>query len=266
MLSQLPGQLIEDDLQFALARPFQPVAEDLAERGAGDQHRLAVMRHADAVREVEMIDHRPGLPGGGIVDDETAVRPPFHDVERIGRHLVARGAIAEIDLAVGRDVEIVCHAQPAIVVQLVPGAVGLVGHLEERAVRLDAVDAHAGNRDDQVLVPVELHAERPSADMGEDIALLEVRAGETNDVAVAGAAVEPVVPIEDDVLGTLHLVEADGLGVDQAVVLGKRRVAAALQRRRVDERHSRRIDVNLLNCLAAVLGPFDVDADGRRAG
>ena len=100
--------------------------------------------------------------------------------------------------------------------------------LKTVAVRLDAVDAHAGDGDDQVLVLVELHAERPSADMGEDLALLEVRAGEADDVAVAGAAVEPVVPIEDDVLGTLDLVEADGFGVDQAVVLGEGRVAAAL--------------------------------------
>ena len=184
-----------------------------------------------------MIDHGAGLLGGGIVDDQPAVRPPFQDIERIGRHLVAGGAVAEIDLAVGRDIEIVGHAQPGIVVQLVPGAVGLVGDLEHLAVRLDAIDAHAGDRDDQVLVLVELHAERPSADMGEDVAMLEVRAGEANDVAVAGAAVEPVVPIEDDVLGTLDLIEADGFSVDQAVVLGEGRVAAALSDGEVDERH-----------------------------
>ncbi len=109
--------------------------------------------------------------------------------------------------------------------------------LKTVAVRLDAVDAHAGNGDDQVLVLVELHAERPAADMGEDLALLEVRAGETDDVAVAGAAVEPVLPIENDVLGTLDLVEADSFSVDQPVVLREGRVAAALQRWRVDKRH-----------------------------
>ena len=69
---------------------------------------------------------------------------------------------------------------------------------------LDAVDAHAGDGDDQVLVVVELHAERAAADMGEDLAVLEVRAGEADDVAVAGAAVEAVLPIEDDVLRALR--------------------------------------------------------------
>ncbi len=39
----IAGQLIDHDLEFALARSFQPIAEDLAKRGAGDQHRLAVM-------------------------------------------------------------------------------------------------------------------------------------------------------------------------------------------------------------------------------
>ena len=83
---------------------------------------------------------------------------------------------------------------------------------------------------------VELHAERPAADMGEDFAMLEVRAGEADDVAVAGAAVEPVLPVENDVLGPLHLIEADRFRIDQAVVLGEGRAAAALERRRGDER------------------------------
>ena len=62
--------------------------------------------------------------------------------------------------------------------------------------------------------------------------------------------------------GPFDLVEADRFGVDQAVVLGEGRTAAALERRRRDQRHQRRIDVDLLDRLAAVLRPFDVDADG----
>ena len=77
--------------------------------------------------------------------------------------------------------------------------------------------------DDQVLVLVELHAERPAADMGEDFAMLEVRAGEADDVAVAGAAVEPVLPVQDHVLGAFDLVQADRFGIDQAIVLGEGR-------------------------------------------
>ena len=119
---------------------------------------------------------------------------------------------------------------------LVPGAVGLVGDLEDLSARLDAVDAHAGDTDDQILVLVELHPERAAADMGEDFALFEVRAGETDDVAVAGAAVEPVLPVEDDVLRAFDLIESDGLGVDQPVILGIGRFAAALERWRRRER------------------------------
>ena len=70
MLSQLPGSLIEQDFEFALARSFHPIAEHLAERGAGDQDRFPVMRHADAVREVEMVYLGPGLFGRRVVDDE----------------------------------------------------------------------------------------------------------------------------------------------------------------------------------------------------
>ena len=98
--------------------------------------------------------------------------------------------------------------------------------LKTCAVRRDAVDAHAGDRDDQVLVPVELHAERPPADMGEHLAGLEIRARETNDVAVAGRAIEPVLAIEDDILGSLDLIKADRLRVDQPVVLGVGRIGS----------------------------------------
>jgi len=67
---------------------------------------------------------------------------------------------------------------------------------------------------------VELHAERPAADMGEHLADLEVRPREANDIAVAGRAVEPALPIENDVLGSFDLIEADRLRMDQPVVLG----------------------------------------------
>jgi hypothetical protein len=77
-----------------------------------------------------------------------------------------QGRLYGSDLAVGRDVEVVGHAQAGVIIQLVPGAVGLVGDLEDTTVGRDAVDAHAGDRDDQILVAIELHAERPAADMG----------------------------------------------------------------------------------------------------
>ena len=126
-----------------------------------------------------------------------------------------------------------------------------------------AVDAHSADADDQVFVLVELHAERTAADMGEHLALLETLAGEADDVAVARRAVETILAIEDDVFGTFDLIEADRLCTDQPVVLRKWRTGCPrLIDGAGDKRQHGRIDVDLLDDLAAVLGPFDVDADG----
>ena len=111
------------------------------------------------------------------------------------------------------------------VVELVPRAIGLVGNLEYLAVRLDAVDAHAADANDQIFVLVELHAIRPAADMGKHFAVFEDSAGKTDDVAVAGTAVNPVLPVEDHVFGTLNLVQADRFRAEQSVVLRERRAA-----------------------------------------
>ncbi len=101
------------------------------------------------------------------------VRSALEDVEGIGRCLVAGGAVAEIDFAVRRDVEIVGHPHAGIVVELVPGAIGLVGDLEYFATGLHAVHAHAADADDQILVTVELHAVGTAADVGEHFAMLK---------------------------------------------------------------------------------------------
>ncbi len=106
-----------------------------------------------------------------------------------------------------------------VVVQLVQVRLVSIGDLEDPTVGRDAVDAHAGDCDDQVLVAIELHAERPAADMGEHLAGFEIRPGEADHVAVAGRAVEPALAVEDDILGALDPVDADRLCVDQAVVL-----------------------------------------------
>src|SRR5690349_19526783 len=161
------------------------MAEDLAERRAGDQERVAVMRNADAVGEIKLVDEGAGGTGGGVIADQPPVRPRLENVQRIGRHLVARGTVAEIDLAIRGDVEIVGHAQPRVVIELVPRAIGFIGYLEHFAARPDAIDSHARYADDEVLVAIELHAERPAADMREDFPVFEVAARETDDIAVA---------------------------------------------------------------------------------
>src|SRR6202020_2178811 len=75
------------------------------------------------------------------------------------------------------------------------------------------------------------------------------------------AAVKPVLPIEDDVLRAFDLIESNRLGIDQPVILSEGRAAAAPKRWRGCEPQLRRIDVDLLHRLAAVLGPFDIDTD-----
>src|SRR5271154_4295904 len=139
-----------------------------------------------------MSDQRRGPAGRRIVDHQPTVGSALDDVERVRGHLIARRAVAEVDLAVRRDIEIVGHTEARIVVELVPGAVRLVGDLEDLAVGPDSIDAHAGDAYDEVLLPVELHAERSTADMCEHFALLEVGAGKADDVAVASAAVDPI--------------------------------------------------------------------------
>src|SRR6516164_243416 len=251
-------QFVDQNLGPPLVRTLKPIAEDLAERGACDQKRLAVMRDADPVREIEMVDNGAGGPGRGIVADHAAVRARLQDVERVGRHFVPRRAVAEINLAVRPDVEVVSHAQAGIVVELVPGTVGFVGYLEHLAVRLDAVHAHAGNGDDQVLVSIELHSERPAADMRKDLAGFEVGTREADDVAVTGRTVEAVLAIQNTILRSLNLIEADRLGVNEARVLSVGRGRVRLDRRRRRKCDKRRIDVDFLDRLAAVLRPLDV--------
>ena len=56
--------------------------------------------------------------------------------------------LAEIDLAVGRDVEIVGEAHAGIVDDRKGRAIGLRRQLLDIAVLVDAVEAHAGDADD----------------------------------------------------------------------------------------------------------------------
>ena len=55
--------------------------------------------------------------------------------------------------------------------------------------------------------------------MGEDFALFEPLARKADDVAVAGRAVQAILPIENDVLGTFDLIESDRLRADEPIVL-----------------------------------------------
>ena len=54
--------------------------------------------------------------------------------------------------------------------------------------------------------------------MGEDSAAPVIGREKANDLAMAGAAIEVILLIEDDILGTFELAEPDRLGRGQAVV------------------------------------------------
>ena len=75
------------------------------------------MGDADAVGKGQILQDRPRLSGRGIVADQPAVAAALETVERPVGQFVARGGFAEIDLAVGRDVEVVGQTQPRIVLE-----------------------------------------------------------------------------------------------------------------------------------------------------
>ena len=54
--------------------------------------------------------------------------------------------------------------------------------------------------------------------MGEELAAPVIRCEKANDLAMAGAAIEVILLIEDDILGTFELAKPDRLGRGQAVV------------------------------------------------
>ena len=98
--------------------------------------------------------------------------------------------------------------------------------------------------------------------MGKYLPLFEALAGKADNISVTGRAVQPIMPIQDNVLGAFDSIETDDFGSDQTVVLRVWRAAAACYRCHRGKRQHRWIDINLLNDLAAILRPFDVDADG----
>ena len=88
----------------------EPMAVDAAVGRGGDQHRSPVMRDADAVRKVKAPDDFLRLSSRRVVAQHTAVRATLDDLGRIVGRFIARRAVAEIDLSIGRDVEIVGHS------------------------------------------------------------------------------------------------------------------------------------------------------------
>ena len=116
----------------------------------------------------------------------------------------------------------------------------------------------------EAALPVEGHAERPPADMGVDFPLDVIGREEADDLALPDAAIEMVVLIENDVLGTVNLAEADDLHLAKAVVhrVGRRerrRNRGAGGQGEIGRRH---IDFGAQ--AMPPLAPSDVDGDGEQ--
>ncbi len=140
-----------------------------------------------------------------IVAEDAAVAARLQRVDRPFGDVEAERRLAEEDAAVRRDVEIVGKAHARIVDDREPASVGLVRQLDDLAVGPDHVEAHARDADDEIVVAVEREAERPAADMGEDLPRLVIGAEEPHDVAIAIAAIEMAVAVDDDVFRTFDL-------------------------------------------------------------
>ena len=223
-------QIVDHRLDRAGLRAVEPVALDRAAEGFGEQDRLAVAGDADAVGEFQAAQHGARRVGVRIVADDAAVAARFQPVDRPFVHFVADGGFGEEDAAVVGDVEIVGEPQPAVVVDRIEAAVGLVGDLLDLALGRDAIEPHAADADIEIVLAVERHAERLAADMGEHLHLLVVGRQEAHDVAVARAGIEIVVAVEDDVFRRLDAAEPDQRHVAQLVVLRERRRCRARSR------------------------------------
>src|SRR6185437_13653773 len=152
-------------------------------KGLAEQDRLVVVGDADTVAKADVTHHRPGLARRGIIAHKPAAAASFEAVNRPGRHVKAGRPLAEIDLAVRRDVEIIGELEARIVDQLAPGTIGFVRKLEHRTVGFYAIKTHTGSGDEKIVVTVESQAQGAAADPRKQLALFEILSGEAQDPA-----------------------------------------------------------------------------------
>ena len=203
---------------FPAFGPSSQKAADAAAPGFGEQHRLVVVGHAHAVGEQKIAHDRPRGARCGIVANDPAVASPFQRVDDPFLEPVANRRLAEIDFAVRGDIEIVGEPHAGIVDDRQRRAIGLRRQLLDVAQLVDAIEAHAGDADEETVILVEGHAERPAADMGEDFVSSVIGSEKADDVALPRAGVDVVVPVENDVFGSVDLAQTNDLGVAEAVV------------------------------------------------
>src|SRR5260221_286628 len=88
-------------------------------------------------------------------------------IEDLAVDVDADRRLAEEDASVGDDVEIIGETHAGIIDDREPAAVGLVGELDDLALRRDFVEAHARDADNEIVLAIEGEAERTAADVGE---------------------------------------------------------------------------------------------------
>jgi len=111
----ISGKIVHQQFQRAGLLALDPISVDSTQPCAGPQHGAPIMRDANAIREREVRQNGLRPSRRGIVTDQPAVAPALETIERPIGKIVSRRSVAEIDLAVGRDVEIVGQPKPRVV-------------------------------------------------------------------------------------------------------------------------------------------------------
>ena len=108
---RIARHVVDDDVEPTFVRTGVPIAAHPAAERLGEEEQLAVRQHANAVREDQVRHFGVRFARLGVVTDDAAVAAALQRVDRPFMHLEADRGFAEIDAAVGSDVEIVGEPQ-----------------------------------------------------------------------------------------------------------------------------------------------------------
>jgi len=104
---RIARHVVDHDVEPAFLRTGIPIAAHPAAEGFGEEKRLAVRQHADAVREDQVRDFGVRFTRLRVVADDAPVAATLQRIDRPFMHFEADRGFAEIDAPVGRHVEIV---------------------------------------------------------------------------------------------------------------------------------------------------------------
>ena len=142
-----------------------------------------------------------GMAGARVVTNNAAAAATFQRVRMPVMHFITYRGFREKDSPIGRNVQVVGQSQTAVVNNRIQRAIGFIGQLFNLALRGHAVQAHAADANNQIIVRIEGHAQGLTAYVRIDLHFLVVRRKEPHDVAMARTTVEVVVVVKDHILG-----------------------------------------------------------------